>query len=95
MKKKIKKITDQPPATIRLGRNTGKSKKSESLKDASLFSELTLRELSDEEKEKVRIKTKSLLKRLRSKAPQDKRQNELLLRQIIAYLALEFQKVRV
>ena len=94
MRKKIKQISDQAPRTIRVGGGGVSSKKSSNQAEPSLFSELTIRALTDEEKTKLRTKTKNLLKKLRSKAPNDKRENELLLRQIIAYLSLEFRKVR-
>ena len=92
MRKKIKQISDHPPVTIRVG-GGGVSKKRTRQIEPSLFSELTLRALTEEEKEKLRFKTKGLLRRLRSLKPQDKRENEFLLRQIIAYMSLEFRKV--
>ena len=92
MKKTIKEISSTPPSGLRVG--GGKSTtKTESFKDTCLFNDLTLKELTEEEKKKLKLKGKGLLKRLRSKNPKEKRQNELLLRQIIAYLSLEFGKV--
>ena len=93
MKKKIKEISDQPPITLKQG-GAGKSRKSKkNAKESSLFAELTVRELTQEEKDRLRLKSNGLIKRMRSKDPKDKRKNELLLRQIIAYLSLEFNKV--
>ena len=92
MRKCIKQISDQPPVNLRVGGSGASSGKTPAQKDSSLFRELTLRHLSDEDKDKLRAKAAKLVRRMRAKDPEAKRQNELLLRQVIAYLALEFGK---
>jgi uncharacterized membrane protein len=93
VKKRIKQISDQPPVTLKQGGGKSTKKKNQNRKVETLFSTLTLRELTDTEKDRLKIKAKSLLKRMRSKAPEDRVKNELFLRQIIAYLSMEFDKV--
>ena len=62
-------------------------------REKSLFSKLTKQKLNDEEKKNLKIKSLKMHKRLRSRVPKDKLKNELLLRQIISYLTIEFEKV--
>lgn len=61
----------------------------------SLFAALTMKPPNEHEKKRLKTKSELLVRRLKSKASSDERKNELLLRQIIAYLALEFKQVQL
>ena len=86
-------ISESPPKTLLAGSTKGFKKKKEKVK--TLFDTLTESPLTTEETEKLRLKAMKLTRRLLSKAPQDRDQNMMLLRQMIYYLALEFKKVKL
>ena len=93
MKKVIKKISDSPPETLISGTTSIVKKKLP--KKKSLFEKITEMPVTEEDKNRIKKLSKTIIKRLNSREPSDRRKNELLLKQIVLYLAAEYNTVNI
>ena len=93
IKKVIKKISDSPPETLISGKTSTVKKKLP--KKKTLFEKITEMPVTEEDKDRVKKLSKTIIKRLNSREPTDRRKNELLLKQIVLYLAAEYNTVTI